>query len=529
MGDDLGTDIALDSAGDLYMTGAYNYNITSLFHNSSDVLLVKYDSSGNLLWARSWGGSKEDVGFSDAVDSSGNIYVAGWTTSFGAGGYDALLLKFSSSGSVIWARTWGSPGFDQAWGLTLDPSGNVYVTGLYNQTSTTGKLFLLKYDPSGKLLWQRLWNGPRGAGINLVRDSSGDLYASGYYSSAASKLDALLLKFDPSGNPIWQRAWGNQTAQGIRAALDSSGNAYLTGLYYRSSTQSSFLLKFDSSGSLVWQRLWSQAYGVAVAVDSAGTVYDSGWRYRPSNASQSDVFLLTLNSTGSLLTQNLWGGSARSLNYGLALDGAGHAIVTGYTVGPPPYAVSSPSYALTTPSISALTLSYTVTNATATGTMRSEVATIPSGSETYAGKADAFLFKYGAPTVTCGQSCTAFIKTNSTITGATYNSSANAFHLMFNGTSGTHGYANVTIPKSAVLNQDASKIQVYVNHVLLPSSSLTIRMNSTYFFVYFTFTFQSPVQVDISMGITGISLPPGISLIALLSTVPILYLRRRQR
>lgn len=130
--------------------------------------------------------------------------------------------------------------------------------------------------------------------------------------------------------------------------------------------------------------------------------------------------------------------------------------------------------------------------------------------------------------VGCGAgSCT--VASNATVSSPSYDPGTGTVHLIVSGTTGSQGYANVTIPKSAVLNQDSSNIKVTVNQMPLPSSALAIRLNSTYFFVYFTFTFHSNVRVDISLGIIGVDLPSGLALATLLSTAPVLFQIRRPR
>jgi len=92
---------------------------------------VKYDSSGVQQWNRTWGGIDEDGGSLTAVDSSDNVYISGWTVSFGAGDSagdsDMVLVKYDSSGVQQWNRTWG--GIDPGWGVAVDSSDNVYLAG----------------------------------------------------------------------------------------------------------------------------------------------------------------------------------------------------------------------------------------------------------------------------------------------------------------------------------------------------------------------------------------------------------------
>jgi hypothetical protein len=111
-------------------------------HGLEDVFLSKFDSSGNYLWAKTWGGSNYDWGYGVAVDGSGSAYVTGnfwWTVDFDPGssvdnhtsngGYDVFLSKFDSSGNFKWAKTWGGSMEERAYGVAVGGSGNAYVTG----------------------------------------------------------------------------------------------------------------------------------------------------------------------------------------------------------------------------------------------------------------------------------------------------------------------------------------------------------------------------------------------------------------
>src|SRR5712692_3846519 len=171
-GTDIGNGVAVDSSGNIYVTGR-----TSSFGAGSPsqiaLILLKYNSSGILQWQKIWSGSGNgsDNGWGVAVDSSGNIYVTGDTSSFGAGGLDVLLLKFNSTGGLLWQKTWGGKYTDVGLRVAVDPTNNsnVYVTG---QTANFGAgsmdVLLLKFSSSGMLLWQKTWGGSYtdyGAGV----------------------------------------------------------------------------------------------------------------------------------------------------------------------------------------------------------------------------------------------------------------------------------------------------------------------------------------------------------------------------
>ncbi len=112
-----------------------------------DVFVAKLDSSGTVVWARGFGASSGDRGYSVAVDSSGNAFVAGQfnnsvafgsTTLTSAGGGEVFVAKLDSSGTVVWARGFGGTGLDRGYSVAVDPPGNVHVTGWFEATAAFG-------------------------------------------------------------------------------------------------------------------------------------------------------------------------------------------------------------------------------------------------------------------------------------------------------------------------------------------------------------------------------------------------------
>jgi beta-propeller repeat-containing protein/List-Bact-rpt repeat protein/prealbumin domain-containing protein len=415
--DDYGQGVAVDASGNIYVTG-YTLSFGPGNPSQAAVLLLKYNSSGILQWQRIWSGTGNgsDVGVGVAVDSSSlggpYIYVSGYTGSFGAGLDDVLLLKFDSSGSLLWQKTWGGSGGDQSNGVAVDSSGNVYVTGDTSSFGTAGDVFLLKFDSSGSLTWQKTWGGSNfdyGVGVAVDSSSLGGpyIYVSGATNSfGAGGVHMFLLKFDSSGSLKWQKIWGGSNSDyGSGVAVDSSGNIYVTGTTYSFGAGGAdvLLLKFDPTSALLWQETWGGGSfdgGAGVAVDSSGNVYVTGstFSFGPGSPSHSAIFVLKLSSAGSLLNQEIWGGSSGGVGHDVAVNSAGDAFITGFapeappysstisgnsTLGIPNFALQNPSFTLGTPTFSA-------------GTPSGTVAT-PFGSQTYAGGQDVFLTLY-APT-----------------------------------------------------------------------------------------------------------------------------------
>jgi hypothetical protein len=415
---DYGYGVAVDGTGNAYVTGCFNGTVdfdpaaAGVDNHTSnglyDVFLSKFDSSGNFLWARTWGGIEWDEGLGVAVDSSGSVYVTGvfyYTVDFDPGSgvdnhacngwYDVFLTKFDSLGNFKWAKTWGGIYWDIGYGVSVDGSGNVYVTGVFygsvdfdpgpgedNHTSNGGcDVFLSKLDSSGNFLWARTWGGSSGQnyGNGVAVDVSGNAYVTGYFygtvdfdpgpgvdnHTSNGWGDVFLSKFDSSGNFQWAKTWGGIDYDDFGyVAVDGSGNAYVTGYFWgtvdfdpaaagvdnhtSNGAWDIFLSKFDSSGNFLWAKTWGGIdydYGYGVAVDGSGNVYvtgsfqstvdfdpDPGVDNHTSNGG-SDVFLSKFDSSGNFKWAKTWGWNSDDYGYDAAVDGSGTAYVTGYFSG----------------------------------------------------------------------------------------------------------------------------------------------------------------------------------------------------
>jgi hypothetical protein len=215
------------------------------------------------------------------------VYIVGTTYTYGQLGHGAVfLLKWDltgdlRTGEISYLKVWG--GYNQTdygYGVALDPEGNVYVTGTtysYGLNPGLPSAFLLKYNSNGQLLSQKIWGGTSADyGYGVATDNLGNVYMTGTtysYSMTPEHPNVFLVKYDPSGNIIYQKTWGGAEADyGYSVAVDQLGNAYVTGYTYsfgpnpqRTFEQSTtyqnlaalFLLKYDSNGNLWWQRIWS--------------------------------------------------------------------------------------------------------------------------------------------------------------------------------------------------------------------------------------------------------------------------------
>jgi hypothetical protein len=161
---------------------------------------VKYNSSGTIQWQRTLGGTATtDVAYGIAIDSSDNVYITGVADT------DIVTAKYDSSGAIQWQRRLSGAGTDFAYGITCDASSNVLITGWTDsQGSGLADILTVKYNSSGTLQWQRIiGSATADEGRGVAADTAGNVYVAGSTST-----DAAVVKYDSSGTLQWQRTFG---------------------------------------------------------------------------------------------------------------------------------------------------------------------------------------------------------------------------------------------------------------------------------------------------------------------------------
>lgn len=317
--------IVVDGSGNAFVTGRSGASWGSpvaAYTGGKDVFVAKISSTGTLLWHTFLGASSDDFGRAISLDGSGNIYVSGnsvssWGSPVNAwsGGSEVFVAKLDSSGGLLWNTFMGSAmptvSDDFAGGVAVDSSGNAYVAGISNST----------------------WGSP------LNTNSGGK--------------DAFVAKLNSSGVRQWNTFLGSANDdEGQAISVDSAGNVYIVGSSKATwgspvnafgGTQDAFVAKLNSSGVYQWHTfMGSSTYdlGYAITVDTSNNIYVAGYSYATWGAPVTtfaggvDAFAAKLNNSGVRQWNTFMGSSGTDLTgvgSPIVLDSVGNVYVAGYS------------------------------------------------------------------------------------------------------------------------------------------------------------------------------------------------------
>lgn len=396
-----------DTMGNVYLSGytPSTNNIATTGSHQATMLggeegyLAKFNSSGVRLWATYYGGASQDVIRGSTCDPSGNIFIGGYSNSASgiattgshqpvlAGSSDAFIAKFDNAGVRQWATYFGGSSADQGLAVTLDKTGNVYLSGYTSSTNniaTAGShqttrgggqdAFLAKFSNSGSLLWSTYYGGSAtDNGLALSTDSSNNIYLSGFTKSTtaiassgayqtdfAGMEDAFFAKFDSTGVRQWSTYFGGSAAERCQSiCADANGNLYATG--YTLSTNDiatagshqailggyvdAFIVKFNNSGARVWSTYYGgteMEEGYNVKFDALGTLFVCGTAsstsaistpgtYKDTLSGPADAYVAKFDTSGTRIWGTYYGGDVEEFAYSLYITLEAELYISGMT------------------------------------------------------------------------------------------------------------------------------------------------------------------------------------------------------
>ncbi len=311
--DDGGGSIAMDSGGNVFLSGFFGqpsitFGFTTLFNKGgSDMFLVKYHQSGNVFWAKSFGRTGSESASGIQADANGNIFVIGsfdgsiivfntdTLKNHGIFSYDFFLVKFNTSGNILWAKSFGGSSEDYASDINLGNDGSIVVSGNFlspaitfgdttltiadSSTSYMFDMFIVKFDADGNVLWAKSAGGNQvDHGFGNCIDMNNNIYVTGNFRSSTISFgdttltnngswDMFVVKYDANGNVLWAKSMGGtQFEAGNNIMLVENGNIIVAGTLESSSVvigdtvlstrggEDILLVKYDANGNVLWAR-----------------------------------------------------------------------------------------------------------------------------------------------------------------------------------------------------------------------------------------------------------------------------------
>ncbi len=361
----------------------------------------------NFQWAQGVGSSALDAGQSVAADASGNVYTTGlfkgtvdfdpgagtYTLTASAGSEDVFVTKLDASGNFVWAGQLGGIGDDRGLSITIDASGNIYLTGYFNNiadfdpgigvynitASSFDDVFVCKLDIAGNFVWAKAFSGngyEYGQSIDV--DLSGNVYTTGYFDltidfdpgvgvytvTAVGNYDAYVSKLDALGNFVWAKVFGgpSNVAASYSIKTDGAGNIFTTGMFGggivdfdpgpsinnlvpSGGSADIFVSKLDPAGNFVWVKQMGGTgadYAASITVDAMGNIYTTGHfdnisdfdpgagTYTLNTTGLMDMFVSKLDASGNFIWARAMGGpSGFDRGYSIAVDLFGNVYTTG--------------------------------------------------------------------------------------------------------------------------------------------------------------------------------------------------------
>lgn len=401
-GSDVADGVASAPDGSSYVVGITDSFTTDQFGTPSPkIFLVKFGPDGSLVWQRIWNGTTvRGLGRTGvAVDPGGSVFVTGVTAD---NGNDAILLKFGADGTLLWERSWGGSASDESFAVATAADGSAYIAGTATSfgPSSSG-LFVVKFDSTGTLVWQRISDGSAGNAVAVAPD--GSVYAAGTTPrTQIGDFDLLVLKITPAGSLVWQRNYTAGTVVDPRGGMTVApdGSIYIAGAIQAAKAGlvdlAALIIKLGADGSLLFDKQFvgkssETAAGVAVAPDD-GSVYVAGTT-TSFGAGFEDAFVLHLTATGKKVIDAVtWGSAGFETAGGIAVHDRTVSLAA-TTTAPPPYSLLGAAARLSTPK-STLAAVAGVLDPVA-GVVATPVtgASTPNGTTTFGGNFEAALVR----------------------------------------------------------------------------------------------------------------------------------------
>jgi hypothetical protein len=356
--------------------------------------------TGSVVWAKQMMGMGDQMPLASAVDSQGNVIVAGLFEGTAdiagkelpnAGNTDAFVAKFGPKGDSVFSVSFSGPGEEEASAVAVDGDGNTIVVGSFTGSIYFGgqkmpvisagmsDIFVAKLNPSGSVLWSYGFGDAKAQhATGVAVDSMGNILVAGRFEGTLDwgggatltndgAMNAFLVKLDPNGGYTWSKQFGEALAQGAEAvAVNDADEVLLAGWFEGSinlgdgaksgSGEDAFVAKFSEAGSLIWSGSiggLGNARATAITADKGGNVIMAGYfsdliefgTGTEPGIGEDDIFLVKYTAGGSHIWHHKLGSNLNDRFMSVATDSLSNILVSGFISGSPDFGDFTAPYA----------------------------------------------------------------------------------------------------------------------------------------------------------------------------------------
>ena len=311
-----------DSATSVQQTSDGGYIVagstTSFGAGKRDIFLIKTDAEGNIIWAKTYGGTEDEFASSVQQTSDGGYIVAGFTNSFGTGESDILLIKTDANGNIIWAKTYGGMSDDEAYSIQQTSDGGFIAAGsTWSFDAVVYDAFLIKTDANGNIQWAKTYEViALDNALSVQQTSDGGYIVAGYTITISGVgADIFLIKTDEKGNIQWAKTYGVTSYDYATSVQQTSDGGYIMagGTYsFGVGGRDLFLIKTDANGNISWAKTYGGtdddlASSVQQTSDGGYIVAGTTWSF---GAGGYDIFLIKTDAKGNIQWAKTYGGTS---------------------------------------------------------------------------------------------------------------------------------------------------------------------------------------------------------------------------
>ncbi len=282
-----------------------------------DAWVVKVDQAWNIIWQTTLGGTNFDSCNSIVQTYDGNYLLAGTTWSFGAGSSDYFITKINNNGEVIWAKTYGGTEYDFSHRVIQTNDGNYIVIGRsWSFGNSNGDIWIIKINSSGEIIWQKSYGTSYlDTSYSIIETSDNGYLITGGSWSKENQSDVIVIKINNNGDIVWQKMYGGGDFDYSYSSIQTGDSGYIiigTTKSFGAGDSDCLIFKIDSTGNIEWQKALGGTnfdYLYTIKEVSDGNYISIG-KTKSFGAGNSDILLLKLSLTGDLLNQKVYGGVA---------------------------------------------------------------------------------------------------------------------------------------------------------------------------------------------------------------------------